>query len=313
MKIIYELGQLKKPLKDSVMAIGVFDGVHKGHQMLIKKAVKKAKLLGTESVVMTFSPHPVSVLHPKFELSLITSLAHKTKLIEALEVDILIVVKFTRAFAFQSPDSFIEKYIVNKLNPKEIYVGDDFRFGSGRIGEIEIFKSLAKPYGFKVNVLKIVKNDNNKVSSTNIRNLIKSGDLNKAKKLLGRYVSLEGTVVKGDARGRKLGFPTANIIPDKEVIPPLGVYAAIVTIDDMKYKGVTNVGLCPVFRKNAENVTVETFIFDFNKLVYSKVIEIAFVKKMRDELNFKTQDELVEQMKKDESKARRILLREAAI
>ncbi|MBU0469800.1 MAG: bifunctional riboflavin kinase/FAD synthetase [Candidatus Omnitrophica bacterium] len=313
MKIIYELGQLKKPLKDSVMAIGVFDGVHKGHQMLIKKAVKKAKLLGTESVVMTFSPHPVSVLHPKFELSLITSLEHKTKLIEALEVDILIVVKFTRAFAFQSPDSFIEKYIVNKLNPKEIYVGDDFRFGSGRIGEIEIFKSLAKPYGFKVNVLKIVKNDNNKVSSTNIRNLIKSGDLNKAKKLLGRYVSLEGTVVKGDARGRKLGFPTANIIPDKEVIPPLGVYAAIVTIDDMKYKGVTNVGLCPVFRKNAENVTVETFIFDFNKLVYSKVIEIAFVKKMRDELNFKTQDELVEQMKKDESKARRILLREAAI
>ena len=313
MRIIYGIGQIKKPLNSSVMAIGVFDGVHKGHQALIKKAVSKAKRLGTKSVVMTFSPHPVSVLHPKFELSLITSLDHKIKLIEALDVDILIVIKFTKLFAVQSPDTFIKKYIANKLNSKEVYVGDDFRFGSGRTGEIDSFKALARSYGFNVNVIKLIKNDNEKVSSSVIRNLIKSGDLNKAKRLLGRYVAIEGKVVKGDARGRKLGFPTANIIPDKEIIPPLGVYAAIVSIDGKQYKGMTNVGFCPVFRRNAENVTVETFIFDFNKNIYGKVIVIAFVKRIRDELNFKTQDKLIEQMKKDEFKARRILSGEASI
>lgn len=310
MKIIYEIGQLKKPLTDSVVAVGVFDGVHKGHQKLIKKAVAAAKRFGSKSVVMTFSPHPVSVLHPKFELSLITSLGHKTKLIEALGVDVLIVIKFTKAFAFQSPEKFVKDYIADKLCPREIFVGDDFRFGSGRSGETGSFQAVASSYGIKVNVIKIVKNGDMKISSTDIRNLIKSGSLNKAKKLLGRHVSVEGRIVKGDARGRKLGFPTANIVPDKEVIPPLGVYAVIVTIDDKKYAGVTNVGLCPVFRKNAENVTIETFIFDFNKNIYGKVIQVAFVKKLRDEMYFKTQEALIEKMRKDESKARRILLKE---
>ena len=312
MKTIYGIGQLKKPLTGSVMAIGVFDGVHKGHQKLIKRAVEKAKGLGTRSVVMTFSPHPVSVIHPKFELSLITSLEHKIRIIEDLGVDILIVVNFTEKFAALSPDNFIKKFIVNKLSPAEIFVGNDFRFGRGRIGEIDSFKGVVNSYGVVVNVLKLLKKDNEKVSSTDIRNLIKSGDLKGAKKLLGRYVSLEGTVVKGDARGRRLGFPTANIVPDDECIPPLGVYAVIVNTDDEEYKGVTNVGLCPVFRKNAENVTVETFIFDFNKRVYGKVMQISFVKKIREELNFRSQEDLVEQMKKDESKARRILLKETS-
>ena len=199
MNVIYAIGKVRKKFKNAVLAIGVFDGVHRGHQALVQGAVRRAQQLGGEPLVMTFWPHPVHVLRPELGLPYIISLQHRLKLIEELGAKACIVVHFTRRFARLSPEQFIRRYIVARIHPEEIYVGDDFRFGQGREGTLEYFEQAGTKYGFKVRVVDAVKIGEKKIGSSLIRQLIGEGKLAQAAKLLGRWGLRHG---KGRARRR---------------------------------------------------------------------------------------------------------------
>ena len=300
MKVIYDLGKDKLRLRNAVVAVGVFDGIHRGHQALIECAVRRARALKGQAVVMTFWPHPVCVLHPDVYLPMIVSLSYRLKLIAALNVDTAIVVKFTKAFSGLSPEKFIKDYLVKFLRPKEVFVGDDFRFGQNRSGSLKYFKEEGRRFGFKVDIVHPVKGDDKKISSTLIRQLIAGGKLKKAKELLGREVSILGKVAKGDGRGRTLGFKTANIYPDCEVIPPLGVYAVWATISGKRWKAMANVGRRPSFKSYEDGVVIEVHIFDFNQNIYGKEIVVEFLDHIRDEKAFSSRENLVEQLHRDE-------------
>ncbi len=307
MKVIYGIGKVEKIFKNAVLAIGVFDGLHIGHQKLIKAAVEKARSLKGPAIVMTFSPHPVQVLKPKDYLPFIVSLPHRLKLIEQLDVMACVVVHFTKRFSQLDAQEFIKHYLVRRINPKEIFVGNDFRFGKDRRGTLENFKEAGRKYQFKVNTMVPVKGGRTKIGSSRIRQLIIDGKLTMAKRFLGRYVSIMGKVISGDSRGKKLGFPTANLHPENSVIPPIGVYAAYAIVDNKKLKGMANVGRRPSFKKRSSNINIEIHIFDFQKNLYGKEIIIEFVKKIRNEKVFASKEKLIAQLKRDEIKTRAIL------
>ncbi len=308
MKVIYGIGKVKKAVKKTVLAIGVFDGLHIGHQKLIKAAVAKAKAIGGRAVVMTFSPHPVQVLKPGHCMPFIISMPHRLKLIERLDVVTCVVVHFTKQFSQLAPQKFIKRYLLDSIHPAEIFVGDDFRFGKGRGGTLEYFKNAGKKYGFHVNAVSTVKEGGDKIGSSRIRRLIMEGKLSLAKHFLGRNVSIMSKVVKGDGRGKLLGFPTANICPLNAVIPPVGVYAVKIAIGDKTFHGMANVGRRPSFKKNNTDVNIEVHIFDFHKALYGKEIIVEFVRKIRAERTFPSQERLIAQLKRDEIKARSLLL-----
>jgi len=307
MKVIYGIGKVKKVFKNAVLAIGVFDGLHVGHQKLIKAAVKKAKSIGGPAIVMTFSPHPVQVLKPKDYLPFVVSLPHRLQLIEQLDVMACVVVHFTKRFSQVAAGAFVKNYLVERINPTEIFVGNDFRFGKDRSGTIEYFKEAGRKYGFKVNTVFPVKGGRRKIGSSRIRRLIIDGKLYAAKHFLGRNVSIMGKVVRGDRRGKELGFPTANIHPENSVVPPIGVYATYVVIDQKRFKGMANIGRRPSFKKKNNNINVEVHIFDFRKTLYGKEITVEFVKKIRNEKMFDLSEQLIAQLKRDEIRSRAIL------
>ncbi len=306
MNVIYGIGKLKKAFKNVVLVIGVFDGVHRGHQALIQGAIRRAKQIGAEPLVMTFWPHPVHVLRPELGLPYIVSLHHRLKLIEELGAKGCIVVHFTRRFARLSPEQFIRDYIVARIDPAEIYVGNDFRFGQGREGTLEYFEQAGAKYGFKVRVVDAVKAGKKKIGSSIIRQLISEGKLTRAAKLLGRGVSVMGKVVRGDGRGKKLGFPTANIFIQNGVIPPLGVYAVRVRIGEKTLEGMANIGRRPSFKKN-DRVHLETHIFNFHRSLYNKEIIVEFVQKIRNERKFDSPDQFITQLRNDRVRAQHIL------
>lgn len=323
MKLIYGIGKVKKNFKNAVLTIGVFDGVHRGHQALIKKAVEKAREINAQAVVMTFDPHPVHILRPETEKPLISSLSYRLRLIEKLGAVVCIVVHFTKRFSQLSPQKFIKRYLVDKIQLKEIFVGDDFRFGQNRSGTLEYFQEAGTKYGFVINALHpvgVTGSCQKKIGSTLIRQLIFEGKLSQAKKFLGRNVAVMGKVVKGDGRGKILGFPTANIYPQQEITPPIGVYAAYVTIigksgehswTRIETKGINsgsgegsffamvNIGRRPSFKKLNKSINIEAHIFNFDKDIYGKEIIVEFVKKIRNEKNFISQEKLINQLRKD--------------
>jgi len=308
MKVIYGIGKVPKKIQNAVLAMGVFDGLHLGHQQLIRRAIKQAKAINGQTLVMTFHPHPVHVLRPDAALPLIVSLSHRLKLIEDMGVAKCIVINFTKQFAKLSPQKFIKRYFVDHICPKEIFVGEDFRFGKDRGGGLNCFKMIGQKYGFKVNDVKHVnlKESRGKIGSTLIRQLIIDGKLKQAEKLLGRKISVMGKVVKGDSRGKILGFPTANILPENEVVLPLGVYAVKVLLKKKWYHGMANVGQRPSFQPSSNAVHTEVHIFDFNRNIYGQNIFMEFTKKIRSEKIFPTQESLISQLKRDEHKARSI-------
>ncbi len=307
MKVIYGIGQVKGHFKNVVLAIGVFDGVHRGHQQLIKKAIEKAKKIKGQSVVLTFFPHPVHVLHPDVKLPLIVPLDYRLKLLENLGVDICLVTHFTKPFSRLTPDQFIKRYLLKHLKPKEIFVGDDFRFGQDRTGTLDFFKAAGKKYGFHVNGIHPVKESKKeKISSSHIRELIAQGKLDEAKHFLGRNVSIMGKVERGDARGKSLGIPTANLYPGNEVIPPKGVYAARVLVEGKLFYGVSNIGYRPSFNTAHQRLNVEVHIFRFKRNIYGRNIVIEFIQKIRDERVFESTEKLVRQIKNDIKQAKAI-------
>lgn len=304
MKIFHGIGNIQGKFRGAVLAIGVFDGVHRGHQALIRKAVERAKKIRRPSVVLTFDPHPAHVLRPGPRLPLLTTLSYRLQLIDRLGVDAIVIFRFTLAFSRRSPEKFIIQNLVNPMRPAEVIVGDDFRFGQDRAGTIDFFKEAGKKFHFKVFSLKTVSGGEKKFSSSAAREAVGAGNLKKAAAILGRPVSVSGRVVTGDRRGKRLGFPTANIVPAGELLPPSGVYCARVILDGGKYLAMVNVGCKPSFHRGGK-ISVEAHIFDFNKNIYGHEIVIEFLRKIRNELSFASSQALISQLKKDEAFSRR--------
>ena len=299
MKIFKGIESVAGKFKNPVIAIGVFDGLHCGHQLLIGKAVARAKVLRGTSVVMTFDPHPVHVLRPENHLPLLISLPYRLKLIQSLGVDAVVVVRFTKSFSRLAPQQFIKKYLLKPFAPVEVIVGDDFRFGQNRAGTIDLFEQAGEENGFRVLSIKTKNGGHKKFSSTAARDAIAVGDFKKAAHIFGRPVSLMGKVVVGDKRGKTLGFPTANIVPQGEILPPQGVYVVRVEHQGKFLRGMANVGVRPSFHKD-ERLNIEVHLFDFNKNIYGHEIVIEFLHKVRNELHFPSSQALVKQLKKDE-------------
>lgn len=310
MKITYGLRRYRAPALGAVLAVGVFDGVHVGHREIIRRAVDRARVLNMKSVVLTFDPHPAKVLHPGNRPPSLMSLEHRIRIIGELGADNLAVMRFTRSVADMAPEDFAVKVLSKKLGAKEICVGDNFYFGrNGRSGVKEL-KLLGAASGFSVNVAEPVKVGRNRVSSTAIRKLITSGSLDEAADMLGRRVSVLGTVISGARLARELGYPTANLNPHHEVIPPGGVYAVFVKFKGISYEGILNIGLRPTFYAPRDmEPAIEVHIFGFKDKIYGKDLEVLFVRKLRDEIAFAGKEQLIEQIKKDEKAAKATLMK----
>ncbi len=302
MQVILTLNEIKKPLTNPVLTIGNFDGVHKGHLALFDKVKERAKAIAGQSVVMTFEPHPLKIMRPADGPQLITHTGQKLELIEKAGIDVIVCVSFDREFAAIPARDFVNNVLVKKIGIKEIVVGYDYTFGHNREGDINLLREIGNDFGFVVHLVGPIEIDHTLVSSTSIRRLVQEGRLEEARVLLGRDFEVQGTVVKGQNRGgRLLGFPTANLNPHGELLPKRGVYAVKLLIDDVFYKGVTNVGYNPTFGDTG--LTVETHVLDYSGELRGKTIKVHFIKRLRDEKTFKTLEELSGQIAQDIARA----------
>ncbi|MDX1770436.1 MAG: riboflavin biosynthesis protein RibF [Planococcaceae bacterium] len=285
---------------DLSLAIGFFDGIHLGHQSVILKAKDVAKEKGIKLAVMTFDPHPSIVLGKRNEqVFYITPMEQKLRLLESMEVDIVFVVRFTSDFAKLSPQEFIEKFIVD-LNVKHVTAGFDFSFGSFGQGSMDTMQELSEGR-YEVNVVQKKTDETEKISSTRIRQELKSGNMDKARALLGRPYQIPGVVVHGDKRGRQIGFPTANIqAQEGSFIPANGVYAVKMLVQNEWIEGVCNVGFKPTFNNpEHKKLTIEVHLFDFDKNIYGEEVFVDWFKRIRDEQKFDGIHALKEQIEKD--------------
>jgi riboflavin kinase/FMN adenylyltransferase len=305
MRIIDDLNAIEEPLKNPVLSIGNFDGVHRGHLALFEKVKARAGAIGGQSAVMTFEPHPIRVMKPGNGPLLITPTRQKIELIGKAGIDVLFCIPFTREFASISAEDFVKDILVARIGVKEIVVGYDYAFGRNREGNIPLLREMGEKLGFLVHLVEPIHIDHTLVSSTSIRRLVQEGKLSEAKTLLGRDYQVEGVVVRGHQRGgRLLGFPTANLKPEDELLPKTGVYAVTVMIDDKAYQGVTNVGYNPTFHDKA--LTVETHLLDYSGDLVGKKITINFLSRLRGERSFQDVRELSEQISKDIDDARTV-------
>ena len=308
MKTIYGLKHLKRLSKGSVVTIGVFDGLHIGHRTIIKKVVAEAKKSGLSSVLITFDPHPAKVLRPRHDTPSLISLKHRIRLIEELGIDSLLVIKFTGSFSRMSPEKFVKNVLVNRLRVKQLFVGENFYFGAKAGTGVAYLKDIAKRHDFDVTAISAVKADGHIVSSSLIRKFIREGRLRQAERLLGRPVSVLGTIVKGSGIARGLGCPTANINPHHEAIPPRGVYAVRTRFGNKNLRGILNIGFRPTFYASRdEEPTIEVHLFSFKGNIYSRDIEVRFVRKIRDERKFASRAKLIKQIERDMESAKSIL------
>lgn len=299
MKTIFGLGKIStQKLIKPVVTLGVFDGLHRGHVRLIKETSAVARRVGGISVVVTFHPHPQdqACIYPLYE---------RIRLFQDLGIDLCFVVEFTRSFAKMSAREFIGTFLVKKIRPYYVVVGDNFRFGRFAKGSPRLLKKLAKIYNFRLKVVRVIKLKNKTISSTYIRYLIKTSRLQKAKALLTRPVSVFGRVIKGDSLGRSLGFPTANIKPSHDILASAGIYIAKVVLNNKNLKGLCYIGSKPTFVKRKIKLPyVEIYIFDFTGNIYGENLEVQLIKKIRQDQKFNSKDALVRQINKDVMLAR---------
>lgn len=285
MKIYRNLEDVNN-IEPTVVALGNFDGVHKGHQELIRRTILTAEAAGLKSAVFTFSTHPRSVMGVE-AVKNITYADEKAKIIEGLGIDYLFDIPFTDDVRTLSPEKYIMELIIGKFNMREVYCGFNHRFGFKAAGTPEVLMKLGIEHGFGVHVLEPYIIDGNLVSSTFIRGLIESGDVNLVTKYMGRSYAVEGEVVVGNRLGKKIGFPTSNLNLDENMVsPPNGVYMTQCFYDGVCYPSITNVGNKPTIGTYGRNV--ETHIFNFDKELYGKVIKVEFLEKLRDEKKFES-------------------------
>lgn len=299
MKIYYDINSFKQ-VSNAVVTIGTFDGVHLGHQEILKKIVFRAKETGGESVVVTFYPHPRQVLSNDSNIRFISTQEEKIQHLEALGIDNLIIINFTKEFAGISSEDFIKNYIVKNIHPAVLITGYDHHFGNNRQGDFDMLNELGKQYHFKVEKIEEQDIENVAISSTKIRHFLKNGDILHANKLLGHQFSYTGKVVHGQGVGHKMGYPTANIEVGDEfkLIEKPGVYATFVDFDGKSYPAMTYIGTRPTLHDNRPQ-SIETYIISFDKNLYNEKIKIRFVDFVRDDKKFDNFEALKRQIDND--------------
>ena len=300
---IYNNVKLNRNHLNSVIAIGNFDGLHLGHQKVLNEAKQKAKKKRLPFGVITFEPVPVMFFDKKIKNHRINSLEQKKLMLKIFKLDFLIIIKFNKEFSSLSAEKFIEKIIYKKTKCKYLYVSKNFRFGFKRRGNIQTLKKFEKLYGYKNIITKPLKKNNRIISSTIVRKKIRKGKINEVNKFLNRNWSIEGKVITGRKRGRKIGFPTCNLKLHNYVIPRLGVYSVRVKSKYFIKNGISNVGYRPTF--NGQNLLLETNIFGINRNLYNKVITVYFKKFIRPEKKFKDFKFLKKQIKLDIQQAKK--------
>jgi riboflavin kinase/FMN adenylyltransferase len=304
MEIVSWEPEYRSPYLKTVLTVGNFDGVHVGHQSIFSSVIAKARELSAIPAVLTFNPHPQHFFH-RGEPPLITTFKKRMELIESCGIEAVFVAGKNREFYDLSADAFVKEVLVDSLKMIYIFVGHDFTFGKGKTGSIDLLTRLGVQYGFGVEEKTAVTVDGLLVSSTMVRNLIQMGRVGDASRLLGHDFSVSGEVIRGVGRGRKLGYPTANIDYTGRLMPLGGVYVVWVTIDDRCFYGVANLGNNPTF--GTRNFTFEVHILDFDEDIYGRVIEVGFIDRIRYEIKFSGPDELVQQIRDDVTVAERII------
>jgi riboflavin kinase/FMN adenylyltransferase len=288
-----------------VTAIGNFDGVHMGHRAILKSAIERARAAGGTAFALTFDPLPAKLLVPDRAPKLILIPDDKLELLRLSGIDGVIVLNFTLELSLLSPRDFVCDYLLGRIGAREVVVGHSVSFGHNRAGNAAMMVELGREFGFDTNVVGPVKVGGLEVSSTKVRDLIQAGEMRAAAKLLGRYHFLHGPVVRGRERGRAIGFPTANIESETECIPPDGVYATRVILDDGAYPSITNIGIRPTFAETARSI--EAHIFDFTRDLYGLRLKLEIIERIRGERKFNSADALKRQIALDLGKAREIL------
>lgn len=293
--------------KNTILTLGTFDGIHPGHLKIIDKLVGCSTEKGCRNVVITFYPHPRTVLGSDNSVKMLTTQEEKINLLEKHRVENLLTINFTKEFASLSAEDFIYEYLINGIGLREIVLGHDHHFGKGRKGNVELLKQIGAKEDFIVTAAEPYFIDAEVVSSTKIRTAIAEGNIEKANKLLGRNYEFSGVVVGGDKRGRELGFPTANIklTSQEKLLPASGIYAVKVDVENEKHFGLLSIGKRPTFYSEGELVT-EVYIFDFNREIYGETVTVELVERLRGEEKFSSAKELINQMNKDEENGRKI-------
>lgn len=307
MEILTSLAAIPVPFKSSIITLGNFDGVHLGHRELFRRLVQKARQQQRQSVVCTFYPHPLKVLAPDKAPLLLNTREERSRLIAASHVDWLLEIPFNTEFARQSPEAFVDEILIGRLQMQGLVIGYDYAFGQARRGNPEFLIDYGRNRGFDVEVLQPVGADGQPYSSTRIRHLIAAGQVAEVVALLGRHYNLKGEVVSGFQRGRELGFPTANLYTDKELIPAPGVYVVKVRHGDQEYGGVVNIGQRPTF--GGGDVTIEVHLLDYTGSIYGESLRIYFIERLREEQTFDGGEELSRAIAADVLRARQILQR----
>ncbi|HXG51943.1 MAG TPA: bifunctional riboflavin kinase/FAD synthetase [candidate division Zixibacteria bacterium] len=303
MEVIRHLDKL--PFPRSVVTMGNFDGIHLGHQALLRNAVADARKSGCPAVVLTFEPHPLKVLAPHRAPKLLLTHKDKMRLLQSFGVDAVVIQNFDVEFSRIEAETFAADFLAGRLKVQKLWVGRDLRFGRGRRGRVDDLIRWGERLGFEVGVVEPIMWKGSRISSSRIRRLIEEGEVEEAKEMLGRYHFISGRVVGGNRRGRDLGFPTANVASRTEVLPADGVYATLIRVEEREWPSVTSIGTNPTF--GAGPRTVECFIFDFDRDIYEEPVTLSFVKRIREERKFDNVEDLIRQMETDVERARAIL------
>ena len=293
----------------SVATVGFFDGLHAGHRALINELKTLAALNSQKSILFTFATHPRQVLNPEFQPDLLTTLSEKLKQLETTGIDVCVVLEFNAAMAKLSAFDFIKTVLKEQYNVSTLLIGHDHRFGHNRNDGFAEYQQFGKELNVDViQAKRFTTATDAQISSSQIRFALLNGDIEQSNRLLTYPYSIQGKVVEGFKMGRKIGFPTANIVLDNKnkIIPTIGVYAVMVYWNKQSYKGMLNIGVRPTLN-NGKNISIEAHLFDFNQDIYNESIELEFIQKIRDEVKFDGLDKLIEQLGKDEVTARKIL------
>jgi riboflavin kinase / FMN adenylyltransferase len=304
MKVCRRIEDCNLPSSGTVVTMGNFDGIHVGHQTLVRNTVADARRGGRLAVVLTFEPHPVKVLAPERAPRLILNHDDKMEILEKLGLDLIMIQKFDRDFSHIEAEDFVTEYLLKGLNVKKIWIGRDVRFGQRRSGNAESLSRWGREQKFEVGIVEPIMIDGARVSSSRIRDMIDDGRVAQVRPMLGRYHFISGEVVIGQRRGRELGFPTANLAARTDLLPKDGIYATLFEVDGSRLLSVTSIGLNPTFGEGPR--TVESFIFDFTRDIYGRSVKLSFIDKIREECKFAEIDALIARIREDIKAARAI-------
>jgi len=300
MKIYSDPLGVDEPPRGTILTIGNFDGVHLGHQAILRYVVERAEGLGTVGAAMTLDPHPIKLLRPRMAPRLLSTLDQRLELIARTGIEVALVVPFTHRLARMPAESFVKEVLVERLGIREVYIGANFRFGADRGGDVALLERMGAELGFKAAASPIVEVEGGIVSSTRVRQAVADGEMVEAARMLGRDHFIDGCVLEGKRLGRKLGFPTLNIEVENEIEPATGVYITAVHIPSFgrTFASVTNVGTRPTVYENSI-LTIETHLLDFTADVYRESVRLFFVRRLRDEVSFPSTVQLMAQIRKD--------------